>query len=252
MKAIPYVLLLPLALIVLFTQCEKEEPLVLINDNNFLNALIEIGIDNDGDGQISHAEAEMVKYLDVDGNSISDMTGIEKFVNLEILDCSSNQLTSLDVSNNTELVVLLCHNNQLTSLDVSNNTALKDLICDWNQLTSLDVSKNPALISLSCSGNDFTSLDVSNNTVLKSLICDWNQLTSLDVSNNTALLYLWCDNNQLTTLDLSNNMQIWFLSLREMPSLQEVCVWTMPFPPESVDLNTEGSPNVNFTTECSK
>ncbi len=45
MKSTFKILLLPLALLVLFTRCEKEEPNVKITDNNFLNALIEQGID---------------------------------------------------------------------------------------------------------------------------------------------------------------------------------------------------------------
>jgi hypothetical protein len=36
-----------------------------------------------------------------------------------------------------------------------------------------------------------------------------------------------------------------------MLSLNEVCVWTMPFPPERVYVTTYGSPNVYFTTDCS-
>ena len=36
-------------------------------------------------------------------------------------------------------------NNQLTELDVSQNTALTDLLCSGNQLTDLDVSKNTVL-----------------------------------------------------------------------------------------------------------
>ena len=35
-----------------------------------------------------------------------------------------------------------------------------------------------------------------------------------------------------------------------MPTLYMVCVWEMPFPPVSVDVNANGSPNVYFTTEC--
>lgn len=35
--------------------------------------------------------------------NISDLTGIEKFVNLETLYCSFYPLTNLDVSNNTAL-----------------------------------------------------------------------------------------------------------------------------------------------------
>jgi len=36
-----------------------------------------------------------------------------------------------------------------------------------------------------------------------------------------------------------------------MPTLHEVCVWTMPFPPDGVNVDTTGSPNVFFTNECS-
>jgi len=35
-----------------------------------------------------------------------------------------------------------------------------------------------------------------------------------------------------------------------MPSLYKVCVWEMPFPPAFVDVYTENSPNVYFTTDC--
>ena len=65
MKTIPYVLLLTLALIVLFTHCEKDPEPVNFPDDAFLNALIEEGVDKNGDGKISHAEAEVVRSLDV-------------------------------------------------------------------------------------------------------------------------------------------------------------------------------------------
>ena len=251
-NAIPYLLLLPLALIVLFTQCEKEHNPVNIPDDAFLNALIEEGVDTNGDGIISHAEAEAVISLDVYGENISDLTGIELFVNLVALFCGGNQLSSLNVSNNTALTQLWCGQNQLTSLDVSNNTALIDLICANNQLTSLDVSNNTALERLSCSTNQLTSLDVSNNTALTELSCGSNQLSSLDVSFNAALHFLDCSYNQLTSLDVSNITALEWLDISEMPSLYEVCVWVVPFPPEGVLVNTTGSPNFYFTTECSK
>ena len=94
--------------VVLLSQCEKDEPQVTITDENFLNTLIELGIDKNGDGKISSAEAKAVTSLDVSGESISDLTGIELFVNLVTLICSANQLTSLDVSNNTVLEILDC------------------------------------------------------------------------------------------------------------------------------------------------
>ncbi len=187
---------------------------VNIPDANFKNALISAGIDTSGDGEISYAEAEAITNLSVFGKHISDMTGIEAFINLDSLDCRVNQYTNLDVSNNTTLVKLLCGSNLgFTSLDVTNCTALKYLNCDTSQLTSLDVSGNTALTELYCSENyGLISLDVSNNTNLSVLSCFNVPLTSLDVSNNTSLTYLNCSYDQLSSLDVSNNVALTFLA----------------------------------------
>ena len=272
MKTVLYKVLPIFILLTVFTQCEKEPEPITIPDDNFLNALIELGVDANGDGMISPGEAEIITYLNVNSNNISDLTGIEAFINLDTLWCGFNQLTGLDVSKNTALEVLWCRYNQLTSLDVSNNTALEKLRCYYNQLTSLDVSKNTLLTSLDCDHNQLTSLDVSKNTLLTKLFCQLNQLSNLDVSNNIALIgllcrdnqltsldvsnnilltVLYCGGNQLTSLDVSNNTVLVTLGLASMPTLYEVCVWEMPFPPGGVSLYTYDSPNVYFTTECS-
>ena len=161
--------------------------------------------DSDKDGKISLEEAAAVKTIDVDSENIKSLKGIEYFKNISELFCSCNQLTSLDVSKNTELVQLFCYENRLTSLDISKNTGLVRLICDENQLTSLDVSKNTELNELYCDSNQLTSLDVSKNTKLRLLSCNSNKLTSLDVSKNTELNDLNCGRNQLTSLDVSKN-----------------------------------------------
>ena len=177
-----------------------------IPDPNFEQALIDLGYDTAPiNGSVPTANISGVTSLDVSNNNIADLTGIEDFIALIDLSCDSNQLTSLDVSNNTALITLYCYSNQLTSLDVSNNAALIYLICFNNQLTSLDVSNNTALTFLSCNENQLTSLDVSNNTALTELYCAFNQLTSLDVSANPALTALTCYTNQLTSLDVSSN-----------------------------------------------
>jgi len=156
---------------------------------------------------ISYAEAEAVTSLEVNSRQISDMTGLEAFINLDTLNCGENQLTTLDVSN---------------------NTALKDLACYDNQLISLDVSENTALIQLRVSSNQFTGLDITNNTTLTALICDGNPLTSLDISKSTVLEYL---------------------NISLMPTLLEVCVWG-GFSIDVIDVDTTGSPNVCFETDC--
>jgi hypothetical protein len=90
---------------------------------------------------------------------------------------------------------LTVYSNQLTTLDVSNNTALKTLYASSNQITTLDVSSNTVLTYLSASSNKITSLDVSNNQALKKLYAFRNQITTLDVSQNTALTDLYIYDN---------------------------------------------------------
>jgi Leucine-rich repeat (LRR) protein len=80
-------------------------------DRHFKYALIPLGIDTNNDSEISTKEAEGVTSLDVSswktyisgGKCITDLTGIEAFINLESLDCQNNHLTTLDVSKNTLL-----------------------------------------------------------------------------------------------------------------------------------------------------
>ena len=178
-----------------------------VPDDNFENYL---EANSMGDGialndSVNTLSVEMLMSLDVSNENISDLTGIEDFTVLSSLKCYSNQLTSLDVSNNIYLTALRCQSNQLTSLDVSQNTALNSLFFYSNFLTGIDVSNNTALTYLYGHSNQLTSLDVSQNTDLYFLKCENNQLTSLDVSTNTALQHLHCYSNQLTILDVSND-----------------------------------------------
>ena len=180
---------------------------VNIPDANFKAYLVgNTAINTNGDAEIQVSEAAAISgEIDCNGLNISDLTGIEAFSALTQLYCDENQLTNLDVTQNTALTWLDCRENQLTSLDVTQNTALTWLDCRENQLTSLDVSQNTALTQLYSTNNQLTSLDVTQNTALIFCSSSNNQLTNLDVTQNTALTYLYCGTNQLTSLDVSQN-----------------------------------------------
>ena len=188
-------------------------------DANFRNYLLQQSYGSDG--KITEEEIAEINRINVWRCNITSLKGIEYFVALQRLFCGNNQLTTLDVSNNTALVVLNCSNNLLTTLDLSNNNALTNLDCNDNQLTTLDISKNRALLTLHSYNNQLTTLDVSNNTELALLECYGNQLSTLDVSNNTALTYLDCSDNQLTELTLTRNTELQVLgcSRNRLPTL---------------------------------
>ena len=86
------------------------------------------------------------------------------------------ELSSIDLSQCTELTALFCARNGLTSLDVSNNTKLKVLNCNQNQISVLDLSNNKELEKLDCEKNQITGLNLSNNTKLKELHCYYNKM----------------------------------------------------------------------------
>ena len=198
------------------------------------------------DNKLASAERNAVKEIDVRSKNISNLYGIQFFPNLKSLICSNNQLTSLDVHENTALEYLACTQNKLTSLDVRQNTKLTSLYCYRNQLTELDVSQNPALQTLCCYQNQLTSLNVSKNAELEVLWCYENPLTSLDVRQNTKLKVLGCRENQLTSLDVSQNTALEYLACRQnkLASLDvsQTAVTTLDASGNQIDINVEETP----------
>tara|TARA_S200000501_G_C20829600_1_gene746589 strand:- start:595 stop:1707 length:1113 start_codon:yes stop_codon:yes gene_type:complete len=68
---------------------------LLVPDINFENKLIELGLDNVLDGQVEYNVE--VEELDLSESYIQDLTGIEAFPHVEVLDVSYNLLTVLDL-----------------------------------------------------------------------------------------------------------------------------------------------------------
>ncbi|MBQ7666057.1 MAG: M4 family metallopeptidase [Synergistaceae bacterium] len=164
--------------------------------------------DTNSDNVLSGAERSVVVKIDVSVHYSSDtpiksLKGLEYFTELQYLDCSVNQLTSLDVTGCTALQFLHCYANQLTSLNLTGCTTLKELQCGHDQMTSLDITGCTALEVLACEYSSLTNLDITGCTALKDLRCGHNQLTSLNLTGCTTLQNLHCYDNQLTSLDLT-------------------------------------------------
>ena len=103
----------------------------LFPDTHFATYVKE-NIDADHDGLLCKIEALTTRKLYLTGLGIEDLTGIEYFTFLESLDCSVNQLTSLDLSQNTTLYDLDCSYNHLAALDLSRNSSLRFVYAENN------------------------------------------------------------------------------------------------------------------------
>lgn len=181
-----------------------------IPDTNFEQALIDLGHDAGPiDGLVFTSNVSNLLSLNVSNKNISDLTGIEDFVALTELNCSQNQLTTLNLNSNIALVTLLSNNNQLTSLDVSNNVLLENLHIQFNNITAIDLSLNTVIKSVRCNNNSITNLDLSLHTQLNNLICNNNLLTRLNIingnnSNITTANFNTTNNPNLTCIEVDD------------------------------------------------
>ncbi|MDE5844724.1 MAG: hypothetical protein K2H44_05005 [Muribaculaceae bacterium] len=162
-------------------------------------------LDTNHDGTLSKEEALAVTTLDVSKRSIytiKSLEGIQYFSNLKVLNCSNNEITTLNLSENKALTSLNCENNLIASLDISDCAELTELKCRTNEIPYLNLSKCAALTYLDCSANNLTTLDLSYCPALTTLSCSC-YLTSLDLSNCPRLTDLDCYGNDLITLNLA-------------------------------------------------
>ena len=180
---------------------------VNFSDIKFKNKLLTLSyVNTNGDGEIQVSEARAALVINVRDSQISDLRGIEEFVNLEVLYADDNNIQQVDLSQNTRLKELYISKNDLYALDVRYNTSLIHLDCYGNNLVSLNVRYNTKLESLSIYANNLTSIDVVNNPQLKSLFT-WG-IEDLYLGGITSLVNLNINNAKITTLDLSKQTNL--------------------------------------------
>ena len=187
----------------------------MIPDQSFRSWLLD-GSNLDGagaDGVLTEQERQGVTELDLSGQGLNSLEGLEAFPNLETLDCSGNNLTELDVSKNPRLVRLYCGNNRLEELDLSANPELGYLSCSFNRLDRLDLTGHSKLVALNCEMNQMEELDLSGCGELLSLYCRNNNLTRLDLTDNGKLEFIETFDNSLTTIDVRHLTNLRFLHI---------------------------------------
>lgn len=160
------------------------------------------------DGLLTEEELADIRAINVAGQNLTSLQGIEVFFALESLDCQNNRLTELDVRQNRELKYLHCAFNRIRSLDVSGLEKLISLVCENNGMTALDLTGCTALEIIYCRSNNLPKVDFSSNTSLKFIETFDNRLTEVDLSMLSNLEFVHLDHNRLTHLDLSKNTNL--------------------------------------------
>lgn len=165
-----------------------------------------VKIDANDDGEIEVSEVFPVYQLQILSGNITDITGIEYFINLYYCVIRSNQIAHANLSNSPNLQTLTVNNNQLQSLNVSGLNQLYFINCGGNPLTTIDFSSLPALDTCICGGTNVTELDFSNNPVFRRLACEQSpNLVTVKINNgyphvasNTIYNSCWDNTPNLT------------------------------------------------------
>jgi hypothetical protein len=203
-----------------------------IASNIAYNSLdVRIKIDSNNDGEIQISEALEVYKLDVSYTTtgyfiITNLQGIEFFQNLRLLNCTSSNITNLDVSMLQNLEILYASlNGDLSNLNISNLSNLKILRLRDTNLSNIDLLGLHQLETLDVKQNNLSFLNLTGLDNLNFLDCSINQLISLDVSANPLLNYLSCHSNQIVNLNIKNgSINGWIdLDFSNNSNLQHIC-----------------------------
>ncbi|WP_461302347.1 T9SS type A sorting domain-containing protein [Aureisphaera sp.] len=188
--------------------------ITFIPDPQFESHLIAAGMDTDGEvnGQVLTADIADETSLIILENGTQDLTGIEDFASLELLNLLKLNITNLDLSQNSNLRDLSLDNITLENLNVSNNLNLQEISLN------LDTAQYPS---------DVSELDLSNNSDLEDILINGTKISHLSLVNNTNLSEVRLSNlSFMNYLDLKNgnNSNIFFLRVQSNPNLQCVQV----------------------------
>ncbi len=178
---------------------EKRQHYVTIADPAFESYLLSV-YDLNADGRISQYEAERVLRIDCPDRGIQSLYGIGSFPALRMLDCSNNELTSLDLRHLYALEQVNCSHNDLSLLQIGELRGLTRLLCSDNRIDFLHLEHTSSLSELDCSHNSLTTLDVS--------YCS-RSMISVDATDNPPMtLFYRHFNQQIDRLQLDGGVQI--------------------------------------------
>ncbi len=180
-------------------------------------------IDANNNGEIEVSEVLPVRTLQIRESNISDLTGIEYFINMKALRCETNSLTALDVTMLPVLETLGVYDNELIDLNIAGLSNLQNIYASGNLLSSIDLTGLIDLSRIDVDGNDLSNLDFSDTPNLKFISCFNNQLTTLDVSPLSELYNMDCSSNQLETLNIKNGFSETILDFSDNDNLQFIC-----------------------------
>lgn len=240
-------------------------PFIFVYDENFELYLethnadgIEVTLGDNtslGDGVINNQvptnKIETVTDLNISGLQISNLSAIRGFLALETLNCSDNNLVSLDISSNEELRELNFDNNNVSNFVSEGADLLVNLSGRNNSLSTIYLTIHSNLEIIDVSHNMLTNLSLSFINQLRNVNCSNNQIQVMTFGNVPSIEFINCSNNNLEILNLSNNnnSQLLFMNAMDNPNLNCIEIDSDFTPPDcQIQQNNESGWCIDNTT----
>lgn len=203
-----------------------------IEDVNLIKAINRALNKENLNSNITKKDMELIIELDVSGENIESLSGIEYAINLVDLNISNNNISDISfISKLTKLENLNASNNNISDISyISNLINLVNLdlsnMVRLSEINSLESNSN-RIEDINCISNlkKLTKLNLSNN-----IVNDIKPLTSL---------------NNLVNLDLSGNSILDISNIKNIPSLEILRISNQLIELDSIKL-IENTLNVSY------
>lgn len=162
------------------------------NGNAVISYVIDTVKSQDYTGEINlNKSSSFITKLETAGlttakDKITNLDGIQYFPGTTSLILTSNELTSINLTNLVNLTSLNLNNNWIGSLDLSQNTKLKTLLYNASssalapensKLTTIDLTHNIDLDTISMTNQELESINLTQNTKLRGVTFKGNSNT---------------------------------------------------------------------------
>jgi hypothetical protein len=150
--------------------------------------------------------------LDLSINQISQID-LTQNTKLNYLNLGQNLLTNVNLSPNVLLKNLLIHNNSISQLNITQCTLLEVLVANYNQLAAIDISRNSLLITLGLNNNRLNQVNFSGTPRLTEIDLSNNPISGLSLSNLSVLKNLAIQNASLTGINIGGQPNLVHLDI---------------------------------------
>lgn len=182
----------------------SENKLSILNIEGALACLVIDVHSNMLEGTLDCSKMTRLSSLSVYDNKLTGLEVPKGLSTVYEIDCSYNQLETIEVENLAGMVELQCGDNKLTSVSLKGLDGLEDLYLEENQLTSVDLSGCPNLEKIMVADNQIEAIDLSKNPKLTGVYVQNNKLTALDLSENAGVKWLNFSSNNISEIGIEH------------------------------------------------